>query len=69
MSVQQIIDEIKALPRDEKGKVMEWMLSDDDLDDAFFAWADSLPLKVEMTEEEILALPRLVPADARPPRQ
>lgn len=66
MSAEQIIDEIKALPQDEKGKVVSWLMDQDD--DAFFAWADSLPLNVELTEEEILALPRMIPPDARPAR-
>ena len=61
MSAQQIIDELKSLPRDEKGKVFEWMWSDADSDDAFFAWADALPVDRTMSEDEILALPRLRP--------
>lgn len=59
MSAQQIIDQIKALPHDEKGKVVSWLMEQDD--DAFFAWADSLPIDRTMSEEEILALPRLRP--------
>jgi len=61
MSARQIIEEIKALPRDEKGAVFAWMLSDADSDEAFFAWADSLPIDRTMSEEDILALPRLRP--------
>lgn len=61
MSAQKIIDEIKTLPRDEKGKVLQWMLSDADTDEAFFEWADSLPIDRTMSEDDILALPRLRP--------
>lgn len=61
MSAAQIITEIKALPREEKGRLIEWLSTEFDEFEAFFAWCDSLPRKVEMTEEEILALPRMIP--------
>ncbi len=66
MSAAQIINELKALPESERAEVVKWILDNDD--DSFFAWADSLPRNVEMTEEDILALPRMIPPDARPPR-
>ena len=65
MSAAQMIEELKRMPEDEQAQVVSWVMENDD---AFFAWADSLPPKVEMTEEEILALPRMIPPDARPPR-
>lgn len=65
MSATEIIEEIKKLPESERVAVVKWIFDDDD---SFFAWADSLPREVEMTEEEILALPRMIPPDARPPR-
>lgn len=65
MSAKEIIEEIKKLPESERAEVAKWIFDDDE---SFFAWADSLPRKVEMTEEEILALPRMVPKNARPPR-
>ena len=61
MSAEKIIEEIKTLPPDEKGKVFNWMLSDAEADEAFFEWADSLPIDRTMSEEDILALPRLRP--------
>ena len=51
MSATQIIEEIKKLPESERVAVVKWIFDDDD---SFFAWADSLPREVEMTEEEIL---------------
>lgn len=63
MSATEIIAEIKKLPEAERAEVVKWIFDDDE---SFFAWADSLPRKVEMTEEEILALPRMVPKNARP---
>ena len=65
MSATEIIAEIKKLPESERAEVAKWIFDDDE---SFFAWADSLPRKVEMTEEEILALPRMVPENARPAR-
>ena len=65
MSATEIIAEIKKLPESERAEVAKWIFDDDE---SFFAWADSLPQKVEMTEEEILALPRLAPKNARPAR-
>lgn len=65
MSANEIIEEIKKLPEAERVEVVKWVFDDDD---GFFAWADSLPRKVEMTEEEILALPRMIPPHARPAR-
>lgn len=65
MSATEIIAEIKKLPESERAEVAKWIFDDDE---SFFAWADSLPRKVEMTEEEILALPRMVPKNARPAR-
>jgi len=66
MSATQIIEEIKALPRKEKGQLMEWLTTEFDELDAFLAWCDSFPKEVEMTEEEILALPRMIPkSDSR----
>ena len=65
MSATDIIAEIKKLPESERAEVAKWIFDDDE---SFFAWADSLPCKVEMTEEEILALPRMVPKNARPAR-
>ena len=58
MSAAEIIAQFKRLPPAEKGKVFKALLSDSDGDDAFFAWADSLPIDRTMTEDEILALPR-----------
>ena len=66
MSAAQIINELKTLPESERAEVVKWIFNNDD--EAFFAWADSLPRKVEMTEEEILALPRMIRPDARPAR-
>ena len=66
MSAQQVIEEIKQLPAEDRAKVVGWLM--EEADDDFFKWADSLPLNVEMTEEEILELPRMTPPDARPPR-
>lgn len=65
MSATEIIAEIKKLPESERAEVAKWIFDDDE---SFFAWADSLPHEVEMTEEEILALPRMVPKNARPAR-
>lgn len=65
MSAKEIIEGIKKLPESERAEVAKWIFDDDE---TFFAWADSLPRKVEMTEEEILALPRMVPKNARPAR-
>lgn len=66
MSAQQVIEEIKRLPAEDRAQVVGWLM--EEADDAFFEWADSLPRNVEMTEEEILELPRMIPPDARPPR-
>lgn len=66
MSATEVIEELKQMPADDRARVVDWLVEQDD--DAFFAWADSLPLNVEMTEEKILALPRMIPADACPPR-
>ena len=66
MSAAQVIEEIKQLPAGDRAQVVSWLMEQDD--EAFFAWADSLPRKVEMTEDEILALPRMIPPDARPAR-
>lgn len=65
MSAIEIIEEIKKLPEAERGEVAKWILDDDD---AFFAWADAQPIDRTMTEEEILALPRMIPPHARPAR-
>lgn len=65
MSAKEIIEEIKKLPEAERAEVAKWIFADDE---SFFAWADSLPRQVEMTEEEILALPRMIAKNARPPR-
>ena len=65
MSAKEIIEGIKKLPESERAEVAKWIFDDDE---TFFAWADSLPRKVEMTEEEILSLPRMVPKNARPAR-
>ena len=66
MSAAQVIEELKQMPASDRAQVVNWLIDQDD--DAFFAWADGLPLKVEMTEEEVLALPRMIPPDARPAR-
>lgn len=64
MSASQIIEELQALSDTERFKVVTWLLEHDD--DSFFAWADTQPIDRKMTEEEILALPRLRPRDERP---
>ncbi len=66
MSADQVIEELKQMPADDRAQVVNWLIDQDD--NAFFAWADNLPRNVAMTEEEILALPRLIPPDARPAR-
>ena len=65
MSATDVIEEIKALPREEKGRLWAWLATEFDDIDAFFAWCDSVPKRVEMTEEEILALPRMIPPSDR----
>lgn len=59
MSTAEIIEAISQLPKEEFRKVDEFMKNSrlTRLRD-FFAWCDSRPRWVEMTEEEILALPR-----------
>lgn len=59
MSAAQVIEELKQLPADDRAQVFSWLMEQDD--DAFFAWADSLPINRTMSEDEILALPRLRP--------
>jgi len=66
MSAADIIAELQALPETERSKVVTWLLENDD--DAFFSWADAQPVDRTMTAEEILALPRMIPPDARPAR-
>ena len=65
MSATEIIAAIKKLPESERAEVAKWMFDDDE---SFFAWADAQPIDRTMTEEEILALPRIVPKNARPAR-
>lgn len=66
MSAAQIINELKTLGESERAEVVKWILDNDD--EAFFAWADAQPIDRTMTEEEILALPRVIPQDPRPSR-
>lgn len=59
MSTSEIIDAISQLPKEEFRKVDEFMKNKrlKRLRD-FFAWCDLRPRQVEMTEDEILAIPR-----------
>lgn len=58
MSAKQLIEELKRMPEDEQAQVVNWVMENDE---AFFVWADSLPINRTMSEDEILALPRLRP--------
>lgn len=65
MSASEIIAEIKKLPETERAEVANWIFTEEE---SFFAWADAQPIDRTMTEDEILALPRMIPPGAHPPR-
>lgn len=63
MSAAEIIEEIEKLPGEDRRKVEEFLASyRQQALRNMFAHFDSLPRGEQMTEEEILALPREIPA-------
>ena len=58
MVATQFIEEFQKMPPSERAGVLDWILSE--ADDAVFASFDRLPRRSNLTEEEILILPRRV---------
>jgi hypothetical protein len=58
MSASELIQELQRLPANEAQKVYEYLFSNESELDRIFAAFDRLPRSANLSEEEILALPR-----------
>ena len=57
MTATEVIESYQKLPPTERTSVVNWILADTD-DDAVLEVFDRLPRPIQMSEEEILTLPR-----------